>query len=249
MLVLVVDSNEPSRSVLELQLRQLGVLAMGASHLQEALQILRASAVDVVLMASQQPGEGLLNDWQALRDTAGKKSRFIGITPNPQSQALLELQAAGLTEFLPSDLDTELLGRTLAAAPPATGSDSPGVEECPLMDHTRLEDLLDIAQISGADAVRTILDTFFKSSEERLEQMQQALQADDEATLRRIRHGWAGIAGSLGAMRLTDSLKRLDPVEMLNSSAHRKEVLSRLKSEFEDTRAFFDAFTRGLKQS
>jgi CheY-like chemotaxis protein/HPt (histidine-containing phosphotransfer) domain-containing protein len=244
MLVLVINANEPSRSVLEQQIRQLGVLAMGAGSLQEALPLMRATAVDRVLIDCQSPETLSADALQALNDVAGNQPQFIGITRDSQVEALAALRAAGLGHFVPPGPDQEQLRQVLLQ--PAQQSHDGDEPAEPLMNQARLEDLLEISRISGRESVEAIVDTFVQSSETRLVEIQLALEAADQATLRRIRHGWAGISGSLGAGRLAQTLKTLDPVEMLHSDEYSRELLARLRLEFDDTRAFFAAFTQGL---
>ena len=246
MLVLVIDANETPRSLLEQQVRQLGCLAMGAGSLQQALQLMRATAVDIVLMACELPQTNLLEALHALKDVAGNQPLFVGITSGPPADELAPLKAAGLTLFLPPDPHQEQLRQVLlAAAPDSAGACVDGLE-VPLMDSERLEDLLEISRFSGVDATREIITTFVESSEKRLSRLQQLLEAKDQAGVRRIRHGWAGIAGSLGAARLARTLQTLDPADMLQSPEYGLEVLAQLRVEFDDTREFFDSFANGL---
>jgi HPt (histidine-containing phosphotransfer) domain-containing protein len=221
-------------------------MAMGAGSLQQALQLMRATAVDVVLMACKLPETNSLEAWQALNDVAGNQPLFVGITPGLPADELAPLQAVGLTLFMPPDPNQEQLRQILSTQAPDSAGACEDALEMPLMDSERLEDLLEICRFSGVDATREIITTFVESSEKRLALLQQLLEARDHAGVRRIRHGWAGIAGSLGAGRLAQTLKTLDPAEMLQSPEYSLEVMAQLRVEFDDTREIFDALAHGL---
>lgn len=78
------------------------------------------------------------------------------------------------------------------------------------MDRQRFEKLLEMDRLLGPGAVRKIVSAFENSSRQRMGQLEDSIASHEVAEIKRICHGWRGIAASLGAIELVAALRQCE---------------------------------------
>ena len=83
----------------------------------------------------------------------------------------------------------------------------------------------ELKQMSGADFIHELVDTFLDDSPRLVEQMKSALQSNDADSFRRAAHSLKSNSATFGAMRLAGMAKEL---EMLGKEHRLSEAGSRI---------------------
>lgn len=99
------------------------------------------------------------------------------------------------------------------------------------------ESLLTDCFADDAAAVRELLELFVVEAAATVAQLASAVAARDVNAVRRLAHGLAGSAATIGALQLADASKRLDESARADRLARGKELQAELQRSFESTRA------------
>ena len=87
--------------------------------------------------------------------------------------------------------------------------------------------------MAGLEAVEAVIETFFSVSEGRLESLRDAADGHDFKELVRICHSWRGIAASLGASQLNESLIRCEDAARAEDLESCEKQLLTIIAEFD----------------
>ena len=98
-------------------------------------------------------------------------------------------------------------------------------------------DLQKLVRLVGVDAVEVVIESFFSASEARLPGLQGAVADNNFPELKRICHGWRGIAASLGATQLSDSIVGCEVAARTENAQECEQQLLIIMAEFDKTRA------------
>lgn len=99
----------------------------------------------------------------------------------------------------------------------------------PLVDMSMIEPIL---QLAGAERVQTIIDSFWVSVEELLNQFLDAYLAQDQEAYKRAAHSIKGAAANIGANRLSEIARQLENA----SDDETKALFVELETCLRDTR-------------
>lgn len=212
--VLVVDDNPVNRLVAEGMVKALGHHVDPADDGLAALQLLRQSTYDAVLLDVQMPRLDGYGVARALReDPATRDLPVIAMTATAVDGERERCLAAGMDDFLTKPLDpvalSRILGRWLddderpVTAPVVTAPPRPD------LDLVRLDVLRDLVPGSTAYLDRAI-SNFLTGCQDALATLEQAVRAGDAARLRFHAHSLKGSASNLGATEVARVAERLE---------------------------------------
>jgi signal transduction histidine kinase/DNA-binding LytR/AlgR family response regulator/HPt (histidine-containing phosphotransfer) domain-containing protein len=241
--ILLCDDNEINQKVATRILAQLGYQPDLAGNGCEALDALDKKPYDLIFMDVMMPEMDGLEATHAIRQRQSENGRthyqsriiIIAMTAQAMQGDREKCLAAGMDDYLskpirPKDLRgiLELWGQAtpvqkIEPSPKivfASDTDKPPVE----MD--RLNDLTD----GNADSFRELVDLYIKQTSQQLDQIQDAIRANDAAEVRRVAHSCAGASATLGMVRLVPMLRDLEKQghdDMLTTAAQVAENAGR----------------------
>jgi PAS domain S-box-containing protein len=200
--ILVVDDNDINRQIACGVLGRAGAIVLVAASGEEALDALKHTRIDVVLMDLQMPGMDGYETTRRIRASAGGDAIvIIAMTARAMDgDASLSL-AAGMNDhitkpFIPEDLVVRLR-RWVASV------DVPALRAIDVADGLR--------RVGGNRALfRSVLGSLRAEFAQADEHVAHAIAAGDLAQAARIAHSLAGIAGSVGARRLATAARALE---------------------------------------
>jgi PAS domain S-box-containing protein len=234
--VLVVEDTEFSQMVAMEQLRKLGIKADLAFNGIKALEALKKSSYDLVLMDCMMPE---MDGYQASEEIRRreKDSRHIPIvamTANALKDDLGKCLAFGMNDYIAKPVTLSglqaVLERNLPSWRPEPLVSSP-VSRNPdtaVFDEGRLR------EITGGDEkkMRELEQVFFKTTSERLRELATAVKKRKPGEVQSIAHSSASGAGSFGAGGLFFLLKRLEDMGVQGELEKAESLLQDVQKEF-----------------
>ncbi len=233
--VLLVEDNEINQQVAMEILAAGGVTVSLAANGREAVDAVRTNRFDAVLMDLQMP---VMDGYTATR-TIRKDERFKGLpiiamTAHAMADDPEKSRHAGMNAHITKPIDPEVLYATLAewisAATPGgeAGSkaettqqpvpDNSGVVVPASLEEKPFPAFLDgfdlpsgLGRLQGNQALyRKLLISFGERYSQRVNEIRQALDAEDYSSVHKLVHGIMGVAGNLSASQLHAAATELD---------------------------------------
>lgn len=220
--LLVAEDNEVNRKVAGLMLGRLGQRPDIVANGQEALEAVRRTAYDLVLMDVQMPVMDGLEATRRIRAELPpeRQPRIVAMTAN----ALVEHQAqsieAGMDDHLAKPVRTEelvaVLVRAGATVPSADGAasapDGPPEPRTgpPVLDPDVLDTLVSAMGEAGAQVRESLVAAWHRDATESAQRLAQVARAGDGATAAGIGHAMKSASASVGAMRLSAACAALE---------------------------------------
>lgn len=96
-----------------------------------------------------------------------------------------------------------------------------------------------LADAAGKEAVMPILDAFWQSNDELLEQLDAAICCDDADAAAKVAHALKGSAGNLGANAVAETSKAIEYAAKANDMAGAKTASTLLPGQIEGSKAAF----------
>jgi CheY-like chemotaxis protein len=220
--ILLCDDNAINQKVATRILAQLGYQPDLAGNGLEALDALDRKPYDLVFMDVMMPEMDGMEATHAIRQRQRDgghlhyQSRIVIVAMTAQAMQgdREKCLAAGMDDYLskpirPKDLRgiLELWGGR--AAPVQKIEAAPKIADVadgPPVDMDRLNDLTD----GNADSYRELVELYNRQTAQQLEQIQNAIRANDTAEVRRVAHSCAGASATLGMTRLVPMLRDLE---------------------------------------
>ena len=117
--VLVAEDNQVNRKVLLLQLGKLGYTADAVANGLEALEAIRKTPYDVVLMDCHMPEMNGSEATRAIRQLPGRtrQTRILAVTANADPDEKRKCLNAGMDDYLIKPIDLGQLGQALGGSP------------------------------------------------------------------------------------------------------------------------------------
>ena len=195
--VLVAEDSPDIRELVLLYLRETGVEAEAVENGQQAVELAKENHFDLILMDMQMP---IMDGRDATRwlRKSGSQIPIIALTANAMKEDVREYFALGASNFLPKPIDKNRFHALLAQYLPAA---------TPKPDIAALNDIADLVE------------KFKRSLPNSLQQIQQALQANDPERLIFVAHTLKGLGGSFGYPQITRIAKELEA----NATDHNME--------------------------
>jgi len=217
--LLLVEDNEINREVALDLLRREGITVEVACDGREALDALRASSFDAVLMDCQMPVMDGYAATRALRERAELRDLpVIAMTANAMVGDREKVLACGMNDHIAKPIDVEQLFGTLvrwiaplraAASPPPAQASVDSAADLHALPGVDANDALD--RLGGDEPVlrRTLL-RFLGAYRDFAAQFADACAAGDPARARRMAHDLKSVAGTLGMHGLQERARALE---------------------------------------
>lgn len=220
--LLVAEDNEVNRKVAGLMLGRLGQRPDIVANGQEALEAVRRTAYDLVLMDVQMPVMDGLEATRRIRAELPpeRQPRIVAMTAN----ALVEHQAqsieAGMDDHLAKPVRTEDLVAVLArAGATVPGEDGPASAPAgaprprtgpPVLDPGVLDTLVSAMGEAGAQVRESLVAAWHRDASESVQRLARAARDGDGASAAGIGHAMKSASASVGAMRLSAACAALE---------------------------------------
>lgn len=201
LVALVVDDSAPARELLVAMLADFGVGAMVATSGEDAVRVARACVPDLVIIDYHMPGFDGLATARALRDenVVSPRAKVVLLTANVFVGRGPEWPA-GVDEIERKPMRLARLGRLLSEARTRRDAVDP-------IDHEVLDELVSIVDAEG----RTLLSRRGSAMLQAIREAVVTLEStDDSNDLRRCAHELVGLAASLGARELAETVRNIE---------------------------------------
>jgi signal transduction histidine kinase/CheY-like chemotaxis protein/HPt (histidine-containing phosphotransfer) domain-containing protein len=240
---LLVDDVEINQVVAGEMLKHIGYQVDVASNGMDALEAVKSTHYDVILMDCLMP---LMDGYEATarirsHEGSARKSYIIAVTASAMAGEREKCLSAGMDDFVTKPIDPIALKEALArrysplranrrhariasAGEPATGTDAQGAAG-------KLE--LEI----GSEAYARLFGVFLASVPPRLAELVNAVAAGDMATVRHVAHNLKGTSASFGAVRLGELAERIERQLRAEERSNLRKLIKQLDQEFKKVRA------------
>jgi signal transduction histidine kinase/DNA-binding response OmpR family regulator len=199
--VLVVDDEPVTREVAQILVGRAGHLAQVARSGEEAVEIVRATPIDVVLLDMHMSGMDGVATVAAIRALAGiRQPRIIALTADMSPETAQRLRQVGLTTILSKPATSMALRQALSGRRRPVRGAPPVV-----LDREQPVDRSFFAsqrELIGEERLAKLIDLFAVVSSELLAAMRLAARDGDVASLERLAHQLASAAGAIGLGRV-----------------------------------------------
>lgn len=207
--VLVVDDEPITREVAQIMVGRAGHLAQMARSGEEAVEILRTTPIDVVLLDMHMSGMDGVETIAAIRALPGiRQPRIIALTADMSPETAQRLREVGLSTILSKPATSKALRQALsgrkrpvAAAPPIVLDQNRPIDE---RFFASQRDLV------GDERLARLIDLFTAISLEQLAAMRRAAGEGDGASVERLAHQLASAAGAIGLGRVFVSATQIE---------------------------------------
>lgn len=206
--ILLVEDNPVNQRVFTRQLEALGLKVDIREDGTDGVEARCNGGYDVILMDCQLPtmdgfeASRQIRAWEAQQNA--KRVPIVAVTAHVMAGDAEACFQAGMDDYLPKPFDLSKLQRTLARwLPEADGHDRKVVAPAPanqggVLDVPQLEACL----IGDADADAELVEMSLSETEDRLREMRESLNHDDEEKWRRCAHRAKGSCATLGFREL-----------------------------------------------
>ena len=218
--ILLVEDNEINQEVARGLLESVGLVVEVANHGGEALEKMRASAYDLILMDMQMPVMDGLEATRKIREIdTGKSIPILAMTANAFQEDRERCIESGMNGHLPKPVDANYLYATLARWLPeietaeTTDSSAPPETLMPAKaaSATQIDTNVGLKYLGGnLPAYQRMLGKFADQHGVDADKLKAALDAGDCATVERIAHSLKGLSATLGATLLSQNAHTLE---------------------------------------
>ena len=219
--VLLAEDNFVNQRVAKLMLEKLGCRVDTVANGREAVAMVAQAPYDLVFMDCQMPEMDGFEATRVVRERTGggRHVPVVAMTANALEGDRERCLAAGMDDYVPKPVrrDTliEVLRRWTVPGPerPSVGNAKTGT----VLDAALAANLRSLEEEGGREFIVDLVETFLRSSKERIEALRDALAADDPEALGAAAHSLKGSAATLGAMRLARLCREIEVgVELLS---------------------------------
>jgi len=224
--ILVAEDNKINLKIVTILLRNVGHAVETVENGEQAVEAVRNTDYDVVLMDVQMPVMDGLQAMRQIRTLPPTKSRIpvIALTAHAMDGAREGYIAAGFDDYISKPLDPQTLFAKLANLGPRHGSPSPasddpfpadadmGVREGEVLTKSNAdfaaafdsEQLAMLREVMPLDELGEIVDMFQDQTAKGASRIRELLARGEFAALAREAHSIVGMAGNIGALRVKE---------------------------------------------
>jgi CheY-like chemotaxis protein len=231
---LVVEDNPINQQVVQAQLTALGIASDAVTDGLAALEVLTHQRFDVVLMDCQLPGLDGYETTRRLRSREkDRRTPVIAVTAHALRGEREKCLEAGMDGYLAKPF--RLVGRmprsSVRLLPEPVRGPAPEPAPPASLDPARLSMLRQLESKTGQPVVRQLAVTFPPHARLRLEEMRQAVGAQDPLMLENAAHALKGGASNLGAVELARGCAELEERARGGEAGGCEELLQRIEQE------------------
>jgi PAS domain S-box-containing protein len=252
--VLVLEDRLVNQTIIQRQLKKLGISCTLASDGVVGLDKLAAATYDLILCDCSMPEMNGFEFTRILRQREEEKGDgihipVIAMTANAFREDMEKCYSAGMDDFVSKPVTLQRLATVLSQwlAP----KDEPIV----VMDAPKMRagiealDLKVLHELLGSDDRHIIVDVvqeFVLSAQESWAEVQGQAARKDASGLTRAAHGAKGEARNAGAVALGDLYEELESIAKNDNFEGVEPVLSAIPAELSRVRDFIDRFVAGV---
>ena len=217
--ILVVEDNPINQQVATELLQALGVETTVAGSGEDALEILKRRAFDLILMDMQMPGKDGLQTTAEIRAELGDTSTpIVAMTANAMAGDRERCLEAGMNDHIAKPVDPDRLALTLAhwlerrvQTPAERQQASAAVESAPPLAIAGLDVEFALGNLGGnAELYGELLDMFVEEHGGQAQAIAQAVANGNWKRVNALAHGLKGAAATLGALQVSEIAKRIE---------------------------------------
>ena len=229
--VLVAEDNESNLIVARAQLERMGLTVLTAGDGQQALEVLAAEPVDLVLMDCQMPVlDGYATTEALRRSEAGSERRVpvIALTANAMKGDRERCRAAGMDDYLAKPYGVDALQAILARWLPVERRQAASVRterqaasrrplDAPMpaepglaIDRSAFDKIRALSPAGGDELVLQVVAAYLKAAERVLSRLEQGVGNDDGALLGKAAHALKSSSFNVGALSFAASCQAVE---------------------------------------
>ncbi|MCU6496372.1 PAS domain S-box protein [Rugamonas sp. A1-17] len=220
--ILLVEDNTFNQQIALEMLEEVGSSVCLAANGMEALELLRQTAFDCVLMDVQMPlMDGLETTRRIRADPSLADMRVLAMTATATNEDRVRCIEAGMDDFISKPIQPALMYQTIANWLPERGEaaprEAPAAPPRPAFKATlggdpAVIDLSILAKLLGyhPHKVRKFAFKFLHNAQDGLAQMERALQKGDLAAVRELGHRLKSPARTVGALGMGELMLQLE---------------------------------------
>ena len=227
---LLAEDNLVNQQMGKAILDKLGLEVDIANNGEEALELIRKNAYDIVLMDCQMPVMDGYQATKAVRTLLSNNARrlpIVALTANAMSGDREQCLASGMDDYLPKPYTIKQLQQVLDHWLPPESAQSniikQTVQSAPDMDETaigttqssainpkHIEQLRELDPSGGMGLARRLFQLYMDNSYSMLGQIEQAILKADAEALRKTAHALKSSSANVGADKLSSLFKQLE---------------------------------------
>jgi len=250
--ILIVEDNLVNQKVAVRMLEKAGYRCDVAINGQEAVEALRGSRYDLVLMDCQMPVMDGYKATATIREfeSEAKDTTIIAMTAHAMTGDRERCLEAGMDDYLSKPVTAAALDKIVSKylgtdmsvtfAAPDCESDEPGPIRIRRIQEISSED---------PDFERELIIEFLSDSERRLRALESALHANNLEVFRREAHIIKSACANIGTNGLQQIASQLEQVDTLGELGPALALFASLKSEFQEVRHSFQYYLDTLLSS
>lgn len=240
--ILIAEDNAINREVALSQLQSLGYHADAVENGREAVETLKKTKYDIILMDCQMPEMDGFEATAAIRrlDNASKDAAIIAMTAHALDGERERCIAAGMDDYLSKPVKMETLRQMLKhwtcfkkgkkkCAPIKKRKKLSPKEKSEIIDFSILENFKELQQPGESDLTAELITLFIEDTNRRLSVLKSAFIEKDTQTVKKEAHGIKGAAGTIGALQVAKLCLEL---EQNIETAKAPKIVMRLEKEF-----------------
>jgi signal transduction histidine kinase/CheY-like chemotaxis protein/HPt (histidine-containing phosphotransfer) domain-containing protein len=243
---LVVEDQLVNQEVAESMLRKLGLTVVIADNGLDALEQVRQSDFDIVLMDCQMPVMDGFEATQQIRQLPqgrGAALPIVALTANAMSGDDQKCLDAGMNDFLAKPYTLATLraklerwlptNRVLPAAAPAAPAAEAAGAAAPAIQPSVLDTLRELDEAGGNGLARKVFNSFLATAEQDYARVAAAVASGDVKGLGQAAHALKSSAANVGAQGLSACYRELELCAREGRLADAQARLERTRQEHE----------------
>lgn len=227
--VLVAEDNEVNQEVSSELITRLGFAVETVGNGQATLERIQQGGIDLLFLDCQMPvmdgytTAKAIRDWElSQKTTSSKRLPIIAVTAHAMKGDRERCLEVGMDDYLSKPLEFHMLKDMLEK----WYQPKEKLEEHPSVDTDAL-----LRRFGGDVQIASrMLSRFLEDSQVSLQRMEKAVTTQDLKALRYEAHRWRGAAVSVSALRMNESIREIEDLEIADWEHHQK-CLDSLKRE------------------
>ncbi len=218
--ILLAEDNEINQLVATEQLRKLGYQATLATNGVEAVKAFKKTPFDAILMDCQMPemdGYAATREIRKLERQLGRpKVSIIAMTAHAMAGDREFCLETGMDDYLTKPVDEEALMAALERCHPQPGSDlvveAPHKPAQPSAPATNLIDVARLRDVTSGNPgmIRQLRELYLTQAHAVMQELSEAVRAQNAAEIGRLAHKLAGSSGSIGVAGIVPPLRAME---------------------------------------